>query len=380
MELPQLFGSDYVLPAIIAVVLLAAIAGLLMLRKRQNAGAGGNKGRAAAKAEAKVAKPYKGAGFLDGAAGFDEPSLAPDASAAGTAAAAEGSAAMAVAAAGSAAATSVARQAQPVSRHGTSFVTDPLQTVMTSLLQGWGDLTTEDTNRLDVFKRERVIAAIAAVELPKDLKSNEHARTRLAQLRRYAAQLEQGERPPEPETELDEFAAIGISQQAASDKRSLFEAEPVTQASAEMTPAAEAQPEPAPAPRRSSWYAAEDAVESETLETVAEAPMETKAPEAALSSEDAIAAAAAAFWAAPEAEVLETAAAAKAAPVPQAPPAFEGFPMFDESPPSAMRGRISTAADLLTLPADEQTDMLAFLQPAELSKVFSTTSDINLKK
>ena len=43
MELPQLFGSDYVLPAIIAVVLLAAILGLLMLRRKRNAASAGAK-------------------------------------------------------------------------------------------------------------------------------------------------------------------------------------------------------------------------------------------------------------------------------------------------------------------------------------------------
>ena len=47
MELPQLFGTDYILPAIIAVVLLAAILGLLLLRRRQNAAGGGKKGAAA---------------------------------------------------------------------------------------------------------------------------------------------------------------------------------------------------------------------------------------------------------------------------------------------------------------------------------------------
>ncbi|MBN1320245.1 MAG: hypothetical protein JXA87_05300 [Thermoleophilia bacterium] len=95
---------------------------------------------------------------------------------------------------------------------------DPLKSVLNSVLQGWGDLTAEDTNRLKVFRADKVMAAIAAIELPKDLKNSEHARSRFNQLRHYANSLQQVKRTPaEP---LAEFAGIGLgpvaSEQAPS--------------------------------------------------------------------------------------------------------------------------------------------------------------------
>jgi hypothetical protein len=70
--------------------------------------------------------------------------------------------------------------------------TDPLQAVIAEVLNGWGDLTQEDTNRLGVFRPDRVMAAVASTDIPRELKSSEHARARLGQLRRWAAGLEYG--------------------------------------------------------------------------------------------------------------------------------------------------------------------------------------------
>ena len=584
MELPQLFGSDYVLPAIIAVVLLAAILGLLMLRRKRTAASAGAKSRmpaataagpagpgpaagaklssaerkaakAAAKADAKATKASGGAGFLEGpGVGPATSEPMPDAPLAPEAAA---GVATQAAAASAAPAPKIATQAQAAGRQGTSFATDPLQSVLTSVLQGWGDLTTEDTNRLDIFRREKVVAAINAVELPKDTKANEYARTRLTQLKRYAVALEKGEKPPIPEPELEEFVAIGATARAAAAAAAAAAGEtpaagvapetaPETAAAPttepEATPTAEPAPESdsAPSPRRPSWYGsadettaetgmddifgeaiaesttaaeatatdaaaagvaaepleiteevldaepleiAEDVVDAEPAVEVtpggldwddeppqvaegvleeeeaagyawdarideveeelieeepaefawdseppagvveapeapafAEAPAEAsadapeapafaEAPHAPSNTEDAIATAAAAFWAAPEASTLEQAAVDKATPPAEAAPAFESFPEIEEaalleempqveelpeveevyeevvaSAASGASARVESAADLLALPAVEQAGKLAFLEPEELNKVFQTTGDKSLKK
>ena len=41
--------------------------------------------------------------------------------------------------------------------------------------------------------------------------------------------------------------------------------------------------------------------------------------------------------------------------------------------------KIKTADDLLALPADQRVDMLAFLEPAQLSRVFEAADDLDLK-
>ena len=64
---------------------------------------------------------------------------------------------------------------------------DPLRVVIADILRGWGDLSEDDTKRLDVFRSEKVLAAAESMEIPKDVKSNEYARKRLIQIRQYAA-------------------------------------------------------------------------------------------------------------------------------------------------------------------------------------------------
>ncbi len=65
---------------------------------------------------------------------------------------------------------------------------DPMNAALLDILGGWGDLSPEDLKRLELFRPERLAAAIAAVELPKS-KSGE-AKARLSQLRQYSADLE----------------------------------------------------------------------------------------------------------------------------------------------------------------------------------------------
>ncbi len=65
---------------------------------------------------------------------------------------------------------------------------DPMNTALLDILGGWGDLSPEDLKRLELFRPERLAAAVAAIQLPQS-KSGE-AKARLSQLRQYSADLE----------------------------------------------------------------------------------------------------------------------------------------------------------------------------------------------
>ena len=47
---------------------------------------------------------------------------------------------------------------------------------------------------------------------------------------------------------------------------------------------------------------------------------------------------------------------------------------------STLHGRVRTAEELMALPAGDQADMLAFLEPPELARVFEASEDRRLKK
>lgn len=251
MELPQLFGSEYALPAIVVVVLLLAILGLIMLRRRQQEStaesAGDQQGRGrnveprveissreSRKAAALAAKAEREASEAAAAAVADSPE-APAATAVEPALnqsdsdasqpATDGAAATAEQEAPPPSPPSAASPKPAPKKRGkaptdagprTALSTDPLQAVLDSILAGWGDLTDEDTNRLEVFRREKVLAAIAELQVPKEGKGYEYARTRLTQLRRYATQLEQDEkRAPASEAEEQEFVGMASGAVAA---------------------------------------------------------------------------------------------------------------------------------------------------------------------
>jgi hypothetical protein len=65
---------------------------------------------------------------------------------------------------------------------------DPLTTALLGILAGWGDLTPEDMKRLELFRPERLAAALAVIQLPKS--SSGDAKARLSQLRQYSADLD----------------------------------------------------------------------------------------------------------------------------------------------------------------------------------------------
>ncbi len=89
---------------------------------------------------------------------------------------------------------------------------DPLKAVVVDIVNGWGELTREDTNRLDLFRPDKVLAVAETIELPKDDASGGYARTRLLGVRKYAADKQTHTPPPEvssPDSEpIEETAAV----------------------------------------------------------------------------------------------------------------------------------------------------------------------------
>jgi hypothetical protein len=410
MEMPELFGTDYLLPAIIIVVLLIALLVLLVARRRGAAPQPKKAAKTSAAAGAATGEAYVPAGQAEATAevtaagGATPPQAAP---APGLSASAAGKA----------------------PRGTTTRSADPLTVVLTELLEGWGDLTVEDTKRLEVFRPEKVIAAIAALELPKS-KSNDYARTRLTQLRQYAGDLERRLKAPAPQTDEVE---------AASE-----EATPVT--AAEAAPPAEAvAPAAAPAVAKAAspeatWYAPPEP--EPAVPAIAGAGPAGASPAAALAVGAAVVAASSekeetpvkkelsdveSFWAEPEAgwqpaqEVIfeeapppvfrETtiplaagaaalaaagaagagdrppgeqpadaaASAAAAAPAHPGAQVLAGAISAGLDPLSRLRVKIQNAADLLALPPEEQADMVAFLEPHDLAAVFRATRNTEVK-
>jgi hypothetical protein len=417
--MPELFGNPYILPAILAIVVLLGVLVLLRLRGRKSAGASGKEGVPAKKAGKERAPATKPGRRGREAAVTGEASTIAAMTPGPSSQAVPTDTVVAVAPPefrpSPAAPAPQAAQAQPVSREGTLPSTDPLTAVITNILQGWGDLTAEDTNRLEVFRRDKVLAAIAAIELPKDLKSSEYARSRLGQLRHYAAYLEHGEQRPE----RAEFAAIGHGPTVAPmptpgpepDFTAATGAEgtagemqppgPVTQAKDELYDTEESAAEVRLAESRWGSEKPADLWGAETVEAAVETPKvaeaavdlwATEAPDAQRTTEAAVAAAAAAFWARPEAPKQPQANITQQV---ESPPALE-LPTVDDlfaktippaagSPVSAgslasLHQKVSTAEDLMALPAGEQTDVVAFLEPGELDKVFRVAQDPNLKR
>ena len=241
--MPQLFGSSIILVVILVVVLVGALLGLILLRRKKSGDAGAKARNAAAPQAAKSTRESRKATALaaNAAAADAEQQAAiaagppPEFAAQTVSTPAGESAPLAVAPLPDSGAASAqpapaapsggrfghARAAErevPVAPVFGSASVDPLQTIISSVLQGWGDVTAEDTNRLAVFRKEKVIAALASVELPKDFKTNEYAKTRLVQLKRYANSLERDGQPLGSPAIEHEFAGMsgGASAVAAA--------------------------------------------------------------------------------------------------------------------------------------------------------------------
>jgi hypothetical protein len=515
MGLPPLFGSDYILPAILVVFILLCVLGLAVLRGRQKkrsagelpAGKPGRLSKAeklALKTKAKPARSTREGRKATALAAMHERDATEAAemsaeSVAGEATGIVGEGAGFVGATaevgglpvtsgeGAAEAAAEARPGVPppppdAGRGGLSgsrrdrqkpvrevrsdtnldaaLESDPLQRVLASILLGWGDLTTEDTKRLDVFRHDKVVAAITKVEVPKEGKGTEYAKTRLTQLRRYAGSLEQSARSAPPVPEVHEFAGLPLSPSpaaasvgaaGAASSQATRAAGVAAGAAAAGTAAmaAEAVTPAAAAPGRRSWYATEPENEpgapqepevmvvrkapeprewrtTPTGERTAESEMELPAAEERAAefnwgNDDELGATQSQFKAVdltwnhePAGVTTPPAQPAAAAPVaaPQAvaqPPAAapaESWGNGDEASRSAEAAvaaaaaafwgtpdaprheqsvgvfgkNVSSAADVMALPVDERADMLAFLEPGELTKVYQTAGDKDLKK
>lgn len=136
---------------------------------------------------------------------------------------------------------------------------DPAVTLVTSLLQHSGELDPEESRRLELFRPERIIAAVEALTPGMTGRSNESKRSRLTRIRQYAASL-----TPEPIDEpapADGFATAdpvpvrppeawgadaGETTLPLDPELSLLDAEPIPTAG--DAPAAEDAPAEPPAP------------------------------------------------------------------------------------------------------------------------------------
>jgi hypothetical protein len=341
-ELPELFGSPYVLPAIIVVVVLLLLLLLLSVSRRRRT-------RSAGKAGTPVGGAATGRG----------PTAATAAAARGYTAGREASDGLAKPA------TSAARSTGTVLPSDA----DPVTTVVADLLQGWGDITPEDTNRLRIFRADKVAAAIAATEVPKNLKNSEQVRARLNQLRHYASSLQQAPAtgqvvPPEFQEEIPAEETAG-EERAAETSWGVEKSAAVADAAVSWYGAAlsdKAADETSEAPKSAGGETIGPVTENETEVLSEEQPEVVEEMTAEIVEE----------------QLPEVDEAAEPAEVDEAAEPAEvddGDSFFSD-----LGVVVSTADELLALPSAEQTGMLAFLSPAELGTVFRRSDDPELKK
>jgi hypothetical protein len=169
--MPELFGSIYILPAIVVVVLLLVV--LLLLLRRRNARAA----ETPRPETPKTSRKTRSAAELGATPGIQFTTATPSEQAAPAAATAQPPGPTETA------------PPEPAGRSSapTDAIKDPLQLVILDILRIGGDITEDDTRRLGLFRPDKVLAITQSLELPKDLRSNENARSRLMQLRQYAA-------------------------------------------------------------------------------------------------------------------------------------------------------------------------------------------------
>lgn len=353
--MPVLFGNTYILPAIIVVVVLVLLLLVLMLRKR---GSSPSTSKTAAKPERRVASPPK-------PTKVDRPAVA-ERSVTGPEVTEPSAEAAKVAPRG--AATSRAAHVE------TAPQADPLHAVILDILRGWGDIVDDDIKRLALFRPEKVLAAVQAMELPKELKSNQHAHTRLTQLRQYATNrvdlareqqaAESAAAPAEvaPEPPVVPVIPVVLPEPLVEPQTALPENDYPDELSTWPEAEIEAEPPvypPFAVPVESSFEAPAEAPAEILLEAPIEAPAEVSLEPFREST-----------WLQPDTETT---------------PKWQtdDTPMFLDEPEDSLAsllGTIKTVDELLALPAEERPDLVTFLEPAELSKVFDRTDDPGLKK
>ncbi len=313
---------------------------------------------------------------------------------------------------------------------------DPISVTILDLLNGWGDLTPEDMKRLELFRPDRLGAALLAVELPKS-KSND-MKVRLNQMRQYATDLArraeadqaiasaaapeppvsappipsgaEAERPepaawpaptPEPRFLSEPLAtAPGLPQEPEVKpevnpplSRSFYDSDP------EVLPPQPGASEPEPNETASLWSKPRPAWEPDPEPALEEIPAptfeeidydvpatqeETPAPEAISSSDERPASMGVPLDTTPLSAALSMGldAEEKTASSPEPPRPARGGVVWGGVPPARL-GRATqggTAGQRLALPPEERIDMAAFLPPTELVATFRATQDPELKK
>lgn len=289
--MPELFGSAYILPAVIVVVLLIVI--LVALRLR---GSGGRQAHSRTPSK----PPTKAGGAAPSAQTPRQPptiEMAPPETAELDSPARELTIPAGEPSAN--AAPAAVRPAVPVGPAvpgtiGDSSLASPLETVIVDILRGWGDLSSDDLRRLGVFRPGKVAAALRSIQLPKDVKDTQHARTRLLQLRSYVASLESEGKPAVTDANLEPVAvspdasemspvglvsdasqSAGVPQQLGVQPEETFK--PTVSPMSDETAATEESPEPEEAPTLDE-AATKDAgaLPSEGLQLPAEPQTETQ--------------------------------------------------------------------------------------------------------
>jgi hypothetical protein len=395
--MPVLFGNTYVLPVIIVVVLLLLLLLILMMRKKAASPATKTATKTAAKTTSEKAAPSSAKIPKSSRSPNKAVSTAPAATLSGQEPPA-GDTESVTPVPTSPPLGGREYRATPISTEA-ALTSDPLRAVILDILQGWGDLTEEDTKRLSVFRPEKVVTALQALDLPKELKSDQNARNRLARLRQVATDLAEQDKH---RTRTPAGGELTQAQAGISEATPLATAEATPKAAAPLEdPAPPQKPvplkEPAPLEEPVPYFSLKPrppapgtpalehqwtapAASDDTLEMAL--PLETvpiELEEVALPVETVEADTPVEQV---EAEVpLETSVIDRAdQPTPEPAPAEleTHFAQPPEHP--GLPGSIKTADDLFTLPAEEWADMVAFLEPAELSKVFERTDDPGLKK
>lgn len=383
MEMPELFGNPYILPAIIVVVLLLLLLLVIMMRKRRGSAPSAiqsaDRPRMPAPAPLLTPRPESKPATETATMPLTSAAQTPTASAA-------------------ASVPAVAAEALAVTtltglRGGTAPFDDPLHFVITDILQGWGDLTSEDTKRLEVFRPEKVLEEADKIVLPKDHKTGEHARMRLTRIKQHAANLQLKATPGVADT--------GPTTEAPADATT---SEPPETAGRVEVPADDTI-------AAGAFYAADDAAAAQTpidaadvspvQETVEPSEAPTEAMGDGLADEETAVQPSAdpgepSFWRhevegwevsepQPHEEIpaLPDEGASAGAAQPEKLSEAENLIARAQTPEdslSSLHLRIRTADDLMALPAVQRGDMLVFLEPAQLSQVFEVTDDPDLKK
>lgn len=334
------------------------------------------------------------------------------------------------------------RSVNPVPVTGGAGGLDPMNTTILEILNGWGELAVEDMKRLELFRPDRLTAALIAVQLPKS--KSEDAKVRLTQMRQYAIDL--GRRteadramaaaaqptPADTPPATDPFetpaapavmaATTGVFAATAypvdTKPAALAAQAPPPPAISfydpvpNMTPARGADSSPAGDGADSLWTDPRPLWEPDPEPSLEELPVDSYQeieidPAPGLESFEAIesgngnghksdpamglpldtsallAALNTPMGTLPERNTPAPAPAPAAVEVPElSKPAYDDDFFWDDEPATLSRlsVKVETAEHLLALPPDERVDMTAFLPPAELAAAFRATQDLELKR